>query len=85
MDLVKETMAGWASCYFPSIPDVMVVYALALVTLTAWAMSAINLHLLGPKAPLIGSKLFYEPRLLANFRFFRSPKAILDEGYSRVG
>jgi len=38
----------------------------------------------GPKAPLVGLKSIFEPRFVANFRFFKDSAAVINEGYSRA-
>lgn len=57
--------------------------ACAVVLALTWAVTSIIASAQNPKSPLVGWK-FYEPRFIANLRFFLTPKAILDEGYAKV-
>ena len=58
----------------------------ALLPLIAsfYILSIISVRLQGPKAPLVGLKSIFEPRLVANFRFFKDSAAIINEGYSKA-
>ncbi|KAF2198223.1 cytochrome P450 monooxygenase-like protein [Delitschia confertaspora ATCC 74209] len=54
-----------------------------IVSLCAYAVSLLSMHLRGPKAPLVGLRSIFEPRYLANWMFFRNASAVLNQGYSK--
>lgn len=51
---------------------------------SSYTLSIISVRLQDPNAPLVGLKSIFEPRLVANFRFFRDSAAIINEGYSKT-
>ena len=57
--------------------------ALTLV-LSGYLLSLASVHVLGPKAPLVGIQSIFEPRIVGNWRFFRNSSKIIDEGYNKV-
>ncbi|MCJ1330545.1 hypothetical protein MMC10_007230 [Thelotrema lepadinum] len=56
--------------------------ALTLV-LSGYLLSLASVHVLGPKAPLVGIQSIFEPRIVGNWRFFRNSSKIIDEGYNK--
>ena len=58
--------------------------AFLIILACVYTLSIVSVRLQGPRAPLVGFKSVIEPRLVANFRFFRDSSAIINEGYSKV-
>ena len=58
--------------------------AFLTVLACAYTLSIVSVRLQGPRAPLVGFKSVFEPRLVANFRFFKNSSAIINEGYLKV-
>lgn len=59
-------------------------WAFLTLSVFAYLLSIISVRLQGPKAPLVGLKSIFEPRLVANFRFFKDSAAIINEGYLKA-
>ena len=62
----------------------LVLWGLLATTVISYVVSVVRLHILGPKAPLVGTKSSLEPRFFANLRFFLNPGAVIGEGYRKV-
>lgn len=59
-------------------------WAFLTLSVCVYLLSIISVRLQGPRAPLVGLKSIFEPRLVANFRFFRDSASIINEGYSQA-
>ena len=64
--------------------DYSLFWAFLPLSVCLYLVSIISVRLQGPKAPLVGLKSIFEPRLVANFRFFKDSAAIINEGYSKA-
>ncbi|KAL8917290.1 MAG: hypothetical protein Q9172_005916 [Xanthocarpia lactea] len=64
--------------------DWSVFWAFPAFLLCLYVLSIISVRLQGPKAPLVGLKSIFEPRLVGNFRFFKNSAAVISEGYSKA-
>ena len=64
--------------------DYSIFAAFLALALGSYLVSIISVRLQGPKAPLVGLKSVFEPRLVANYRFFKDSAAIINDGYARV-
>ncbi len=66
------------------IDDSSLFWAFLALSIGAYIASLVSVRIQGPKAPLVGLRSIFEPRLVANYRFFKDSAAIINEGYSRV-
>lgn len=64
--------------------DIMPLLVFLLLPACSLIISIISVRLRGPKVPLVGLKSIFEPRVVANFRFFRDSAAVIKEGYSKA-
>ena len=64
--------------------DYYLLCAFLTLSVCAYLLSIISVRLQGPKAPIVGLRSIFEPRLVANFRFFRDSAAIINEGYLKA-
>ncbi|MCJ1245735.1 hypothetical protein MMC30_002939 [Trapelia coarctata] len=49
-----------------------------------YLFSIISVRFLGPKAHLVGLRSAFEPRVIANYRFFKDAASVINEGYAKV-
>lgn len=75
-----------SNCYevIIMVEDSSLFWAFLTLSLGAYIVSIVSVRVQGPKAPLVGLKSIFEPRVLANYRFFKDSAAIINEGYARV-
>lgn len=62
-----------------SIPGVLLGFLISF-----YAISQLNVHFSGPKAPLLGLRWALESRYFANWRFFCDAASVLNDGYAKV-
>ena len=57
-----------------------------LLALSVWLylLPAALMRLQGAKVPLVGALSTFEPRILANYRFFKDAAKVVNEGYKNV-
>ena len=67
------------------VESVTVLEILLFLSIGSYIVSIVSVRIQGPKAPLVGFKSILEPRLIANYRFFKDAAAIINEGYSKAG
>ncbi|MCJ1396653.1 hypothetical protein MMC18_009545 [Xylographa bjoerkii] len=48
-----------------------------------YVVSILSLRLWGPKAPLVGIRFLFEPRIIGNYRFFKNAASVINEGYAK--
>ncbi len=65
--------------------DWSIFWAFPACSLCLYILSIISVRLQGPKAPLVGLRSIFEPRLVANFRFFKNSSSVINEGYTKAG
>ena len=49
-----------------------------------YVSSILSMRLGGGKFPLVGVKSILEPRIVANYRFFKNNVGVVNEGYKKV-
>jgi len=49
-----------------------------------YLFSIISVRFPGPKTHLVGLHSLFEPRVVANYRFFKDAAAVINEGYTKV-
>lgn len=59
-------------------------WAIPILAVCLYVISIISIRLQGPKAHLVGVRSIFEPRIVANYRFFKNSAAIINEGYSKA-
>ena len=57
---------------------------LSVALVAWWLLSTVSMYVQKPNAPVVGWSYRWEPRFVANFRFFFWPKALLTQGYAKV-
>ena len=57
---------------------------LLLFSLCGYLYSVFSIRFQGPKAPLVGVYSIFEPRAVANYRFFENAAKVVSEGYAQV-
>ena len=77
MATILEDMSGMLG-------DISPLWALPLLSIFGYIASIISVRLQGPKAPLVGLRSIFEPRAIANYRFFKNSSTVIEEGYSKV-
>lgn len=59
-------------------------WVVPVLSVCLYVISIISLRLGGPKTPLVGLRSIFEPRIVANFRFFKDSAGIINEGYLKA-
>ena len=59
-------------------------YVFPILVGCLYIVSIVSVRLQGPKTPLVGLSSIFEPRLVANYRFFKDSSSIINQGYSKA-
>jgi hypothetical protein len=66
------------------IPEEWVYRTLFVVLIGLYVSSILSMHVFGGNFPLVGVKSILEPRIVANYRFFKNNVGVVNEGYKKV-